>query len=138
MLATLGLQPASEEADLNLLKALFGWMGTTRASWPQVFFDWFCGAASEARSAASPLASLYAAPDFAPVKSALMSHAPERPERLVHAYFSREVPARLLVEDVEAIWAGIAEADDWTPFYRHMEQIEAARMALAMAPVKQM
>ena len=48
MLATLGLRPLSDEADLELLKALFGWMGATRAAWPQVFFDWFGGAASEA------------------------------------------------------------------------------------------
>jgi uncharacterized protein YdiU (UPF0061 family) len=137
MLAMLGLQSASEEGDLALLKALFGWMGTTRASWPQVFFDWFGGAASETRAVASPLASLYAAPDFAPVRAALLAHIPDRPERLGHDYFRSEGPARLLIEDVEALWAEIAEQDNWAPFYGHMERIEQARTALAMAPVKQ-
>ena len=137
MLATLGLLPASEEADLGLLKALFGWMGATRASWPQMFFDWFGGAASEGRAAASPIASLYAAPDFAAVRSALMNHAPERADRLGHDYFRSGVPAVLLIDEVETLWAEIAEADDWAPLYRHMERIEMARTALAMAPVKQ-
>jgi uncharacterized protein YdiU (UPF0061 family) len=137
MLGTLGLQPAGEEADLALLKTLFGWMGATRASWPQLFFDWFGGAASETRAAASPIASLYATPDFAPVRSALMSHAPKRPERLAHGYFSGEVPARLLIEDVESTWAEIAQSDNWTPFYSLMERIEMAREALATEAVRQ-
>jgi serine/tyrosine/threonine adenylyltransferase len=137
MLAMLGLQTRGEEGDLNLLKALFGWMGETRAPWPQVFFDWFCGSGSEDRAAAGPLASLYAAPEFAPVRSALMGHAPERPERLAHHYFRSESPASLLIGEVESLWAEIAEADDWSPFYKQMERIEAARVALAIAPVKQ-
>ena len=137
MLGTLGLQPAGEEADLALLKTLFGWMGATRASWPQLFFDWFGGAASETRAAASPIASLYATPDFAPVRSALMSHAPKRPERLAHGYFSGEFPARLLIEDVESMWAEIAQSDNWTPFYSLMERIEMAREALATEAVRQ-
>ena len=60
MLGVLGLKPAREEQDLELLKSLFGWMGETRASWPQVFFDWFGGPASEERARRSPLAKLYA------------------------------------------------------------------------------
>jgi uncharacterized protein YdiU (UPF0061 family) len=136
MLATLGLKPASEEADLELLKSLFGWMGATRAAWPQVFFDWFGGAASEGRAAASPIASLYAAPDFQAVRSAIMSHTPDRPERLAHDYFSRDIPASLLINEVEALWANIAEADDWAPFYKHMERIESARTALDLTSVK--
>jgi hypothetical protein len=39
---------------------------------------------------------------------------------------------------VEALWEEIAEHDNWSPFYRHMERIEQARAALAMTPIKQM
>ncbi len=130
MLSVLGLQPMTEEADLNLLKALFAWMGSTRASWPQVFFDWFCGPASEHRSGASPLAQLYREEAFEPVRRALMEHQPERPERLTHAYFSGTDPASLLIEEVESLWEAIAQRDDWGPFYRHMDRIETARQAL--------
>jgi uncharacterized protein YdiU (UPF0061 family) len=134
MLRVLGLQPASEEEDLALLKALFGWMGESRVSWPQVFFDWFCGSASETRAAASPIASLYREPAFEPVRKLLMTHAAERPERLAHAYFSEGRPASMLIDEVEALWTAIAGADDWAPFYKHMERIETARQAVDLAP----
>jgi uncharacterized protein YdiU (UPF0061 family) len=133
MLGMLGLQPATEEADLALLKALFGWMGETKASWPQVFFDWFCGPASEARTAASPLASIYREPAFEPVRKALMTCAPERPERLAHSYFSGGRPASMLIDEVEALWLAIAEADDWGPLEDHMARVETARQALSLA-----
>jgi uncharacterized protein YdiU (UPF0061 family) len=135
VLRVLGLEPAGDERALELVKALFGWLGATRASWPQVFFDWFGGAASEARAHASPLASLYATADFGPVKAAIFAHAPERPERLSHRYFGEASPVSLLIEEVEALWAPIAEADDWGPFLSHMERIEAARQALAIGSV---
>jgi uncharacterized protein YdiU (UPF0061 family) len=133
MLAVLGLQPRTEEEDLVLMKALFAWMGETRARWPQVFFDWFGGPASEARAGTSPLAPLYAAPGFEPVRAALFGHAPERPERLAHAYFSGTAPASMLIDEVESLWARIAEDDDWGPFYRHMDHIEMARQGLHLA-----
>lgn len=134
--AVLGLEYAGEGRALDLVKALFGWMGATRASWPQVFFDWFGGPASETRAKASPLAALYAAADFAPVRAALLAHMPERPERLAHQYFAGVSPVSLLIEEVEALWAPIAEADDWGPFQAHMARIEMARQALALNPVK--
>ncbi len=134
VLRVLGLEPAGQAQALELVKSLFGWMGQTRASWPQVFFDWFGGEASAARAKASPLASLYATADFGPVKDALFAHAPERPERLGHSYFSHAAPVSLLIEEVEALWAPIAEADDWGPFLAHMERIETARQALALIP----
>ncbi len=129
VLAVLGLASKGEEADLSLFKTFFTWMGETRASWPQVFFDWFCGAASEARADAGPLAALYRDPGFAPVREALLGHAPDRPERLAHAYFREERPVSLLIEDVEAIWATIADGDDWTAFHSCMERIGVAREA---------
>jgi uncharacterized protein YdiU (UPF0061 family) len=132
MLGVLGLKPQTEEEDLTLLKALFGWMGETRARWPQVFFDWFCGPASETRAGTSPLAKLYGEPGFEPVRAALLSHEPERPERLKHAYFSGAAPASMLIDEVESLWAGIAADDDWSPFQQHMDHIETARQALSL------
>jgi hypothetical protein len=62
----------------------------------------------------------------------LLTHAPERPERLEHPYFRGELPASLLIEEVEAVWDRIADADDWASFYSHMDRIEAARQALSL------
>lgn len=133
VLRVLGLKPASEEQDLALFKALFNWMGETRAPWPQVFFDWFGGPASEARAGRSPLAKQYALPAFEEARRALMEHEAERPERLAHAYFGEATPVSLLIDDVEALWDHIAERDDWGPFNQHMARIEAARQALSLS-----
>jgi uncharacterized protein YdiU (UPF0061 family) len=130
VLAALGLGSKGEEADLALFKTFFMWMGETKAVWPQVFFDWFGGAASEARAMAGPLGAQYRAPGFAPVREALMGHPLERPERLAHAYFQGDRPVSLVIEEVEAIWVPIAEADDWSAFHSCMERIEQARVAL--------
>ena len=132
VLRVLGLQSKGEEADLALFKLFFGWMGETRASWPQVFFDWFGGRASETRAGAGPLSALYRTPGFAPVQAALMAHEPERPERLEHPYFKNPEPVSLLIEQVEAIWEPIAAADDWAAFARCMDQIDVARQAVAL------
>ena len=132
ILSTLGLKAASEEADLALLKSLFGWMGETHASWPHVFFDWFGGPASEARAGQSSFAKLYGEAAFEPVRRHLIAHQPDRPERLKQAYFLGDAPASLVIEEVEAIWTAIAETDDWGPFHARMALIETARQALAL------
>ncbi len=116
-----------------MLKAFFAWMGEARAPWPQVFFDWFGGPVSETRAAGSPLAKDYAAPGFEPVRRSLMEHEADRPERLAHAYFGRSRPVSLVIEEVEALWAHIAERDDWAPFNDHMARIEDARQALTLS-----
>jgi serine/tyrosine/threonine adenylyltransferase len=136
MLGMLGLKAGSEEEDLALLKSLFSWMGETKASWPQVFFDWFGGPASEERAARSPLAKHYALPAFEEARRALMEHKAERPERLGHGYFADAGPVSLLIEDVEALWAHIAERDDWGPLNQHMARIDAARQAFHLPQVK--
>jgi len=46
------------------------------------------------------------------------------PERLENPYFRGELPASLLIEEVEALWDRIADADDWSSFI-HMDRIEA-------------
>ncbi|MDZ4762087.1 MAG: YdiU family protein [Alphaproteobacteria bacterium] len=132
-LGMLGLKPGSEQGDLELLQALFGWMGATRAPWPQVFFDWFGGAASETRAMGGPLAALYREAGFEEVRRRLAAHGPDRPERLSHAYFAAESPVSLLIEEVEALWASIDAHDDWAPLNAKMAHIELARQALDLA-----
>jgi serine/tyrosine/threonine adenylyltransferase len=132
-MGVLGLKPGPEADDLELMKGLFAWMGETRAAWPQVFFDWFGGAASETRALAGPLGGLYRQPAFEGVRQQLLTHAPERPERLAHAYFAGAAPASMLIEQVEAVWDAIAGADDWGPFEAGMAHVEQARQGLDLA-----
>jgi hypothetical protein len=104
-------------------------METSRIPFEHLFFDWFCGAASKARAAAGPKAAPYAAADFSALKSRLMALTPVRPERLAHPYFSGE-PCTMLIDEVEAIWAPIAERDDWSVFHAKLAAIDAMRTAL--------
>ena len=130
-LALFGLKDgASLHEDLVFLQALYGWMTETAASWPQVFFDWFGGKLSEARAARSPLASRYSEEKFAAVRDGLFAREADRPERLDHPYFQREKPVSLFYDEVEALWAPIAERDDWSVFEKTLEDIETARTAL--------
>lgn len=131
--ALLGLTPTGNlEADIGLLQAFYGWMTTSGAAWPQTFFDWFGGPASEQRAAASPQAALYAHPDFEPVRAALMVRTPVRPERLAAAYFQRPAPVSLVIDEVEALWEPIAASDDWSAFKAKTDHIEEARLALSL------
>lgn len=129
----LGLERSGKEDDA-LADAAFGWLETTRAPFERFFFDWFCGRASAARRSASPLADLYAAPDFAETKALLLAAAPSRPERLDHPYFSLGAPCTMLIDEVEAIWARIAEGDDWSALDAKIEAIAAMREAYGFAP----
>jgi uncharacterized protein YdiU (UPF0061 family) len=125
-----GLQSSGELTDdLRFLQALYTWMSETQVPWPQVFFDWFCGRESEARAATSPIAAQYQTSAFAPVRDGLLARTPAQPERLTHPYWQREKPVSLLHDEVEALWAPIAEADDWSAFEQTLSDIESARMA---------
>ncbi len=129
-LRLLGLQKGlRQEDDLEFLSLMFAWLTESRANWPQFFFDWFGGSISTQRAEASPQASLYKEGAFAPVRYELLSRVPDRPERLDHPYFQNDRPVSLLIDEVEALWAPIAETDDWTFFNEKMDAIEAARLA---------
>ena len=106
-------------------------MTESQVPWPQVFFDWFGGPASEARAGMSPAAAFYKDAMFAPVRTALLTYTPDRAKRLEHPYFQRSKPASLLIDEIEALWAPIAEHDDWSAFETKLSDIETMRLALA-------
>ncbi len=135
VLKLLGMKARGGEADAAFVADFMSWMKDTRAPWAQVFFDWFCGGAGEGRAAASPIAQLYAESAFAPVRDGINLYQPERPERLEAAYFTRERPVTLLIDDVEAAWALIARDDDWSGVESLIADIAEAGEALALEPI---
>jgi len=54
---------------------------------------------------------------------------------LARAYLQRLEPCSMLIEEVEAIWAPIAEEDDWTVFNAKITDIRQMREALAKRDV---
>ena len=133
LIMRLGLKPADSDADVDLANAAFRALaeGGETLRWEPFFFDWFGGPASETRAMAGPRAALYGGEAFLAFRALLDSREPDRPERLADPYFARPDPEELLYDQIEALWAAIAERDDWSPFEAKLAAIEAARVGWA-------
>ena len=125
----LGLQRAAVEAEVALADAAFRALGKggEALGWEPFFFDWFGG--GEERALRSQRAGLYAGGAFLAFRGLLKGFAADRPERLADPYFARAEPETLLYDEIEALWAPIAEADDWSLFHAKLERIATARIA---------
>jgi uncharacterized protein YdiU (UPF0061 family) len=117
-------------ADIEFLSELFGWLTESRAGWDQFFHDWYCGEASAARAAASPQAAFYADASFTPIRKSLEARTGSSAGQFLRdPYFQRPTPVTMLIDDVEALWAPIAERDDWSLFEAKLRDVAALREA---------
>ncbi len=134
MLNRLGVKPVSAEADVDLVNAAFRALaeGGEALRWEPFFFDWFGGVASEGRALAGARSGLYGGEAFTAFRQKLAGFESDRPERLAHAYFSRSNPEELLYDEIEALWAAIADHDDWTLFGAKIDTIREAGAALSL------
>jgi uncharacterized protein YdiU (UPF0061 family) len=134
MLDRLGLKSRSAEDDVALVQAAFVALASGGESlrWEPFFFDWFGGEASQARALAGPRGDLYGQEAFLDFRRKLAGFETARPERLESPVFAQSEPEEMLIDEVEALWAPIAEADDWSPLQAKLRRIEAARVAYAL------
>ncbi len=130
----LGVKAVSPDADIDLANAAFRALadGGEALRWEPLFFDWFGGAASEARAMRGSRAAIYGGEGFVRFRELLSEHEPDRPERLDSAYFAAADPEELLYDQIEALWEPIAERDDWSAFEAKLVAIEAARLGWAL------
>jgi serine/tyrosine/threonine adenylyltransferase len=103
----LGVIPQGEAQDLELVRTITMELGQGEVSIDRFFFDWAGGA----RRAPSPADDAYVGENFAPFVNAIANYTPAR--ALTHPYWHGKAPCTMHIEEVEAIWAPIAEADDW-------------------------
>lgn len=129
MLRRLGLVSRGTETDGELVTTIFGFLSASQAPYEQFFFDWRGGMASLERAARSPSATHYAGDAFRPVADRLEAYAASADAHLDHVYFARETPRTMLIEEMEAIWAPIAESDDWSLFHATLAEIAQMREA---------
>ncbi|GJD60670.1 protein adenylyltransferase SelO [Methylobacterium frigidaeris] len=135
ILRRLGLAvPADEAAMHALVGAFWAFLQTSRAPFEQAFFDWYGGLASEARAARSPAAAHYAGDGFARVRRALEALSPDPAARLDHPYFAGLKPCTMLIDEVEALWAPIAAADDWSAYHAKLAAIGEMAQAYGTGP----
>jgi uncharacterized protein YdiU (UPF0061 family) len=133
LLRRLALVPAGEDADARLAKAFVDFLLATRAPFEQTFFDWRGGLASRERAEASPSAAYYQTEGFDALRAAFAEHETSADARLDHSYFRQRVPCGMMIEEVEALWAPIAEADDWGPLHAKIGAIREMREAYGLA-----
>lgn len=119
LLARLGVQ--SKRDDAALTEALITALVATNAPLDSFWFDWRGGALRHATTA-------YDAPAWQPFCAAVAGYAPA--VTLTHAYWGDAEPCGLPIGEIEAIWARIAGADDWSMFNKKVAAIR--RMGDAM------
>ena len=135
MLDRLGVRARDPEADAALAGGAFRALaeGGEPLRWEPFFFDWFGGSASAARAMAGVRAVHYGGEAFIDFRQLLAEYEPDRPERLAAAYFAKPEPEEVLYDEIESLWAPIAERDDWSVFEAKLAAIEAARAAWGLA-----
>ena len=128
----LGLRSHGPDLDGALARNLWTFLHGTKAPFEQVFFDWFGGLRSIERARRSPSASFYADAAFQPFRAALEAFEPLSWIDLAHAYFARETPCTMLIDEVEALWEPIAVRDDWSAFHSKLAGIRQMADAYGM------
>jgi serine/tyrosine/threonine adenylyltransferase len=120
----LGVVAQGDAQDLALVKTITTALGQGEVSIDRFFFDWAGGT----RRGASTAADVYASQSFVPFVEAVAKYAPAR--ALTHAYWHGEAPCSMHIEEVETIWAPIAEADDWRALTAKVATIRAMGEAM--------
>ncbi|WP_404713545.1 protein adenylyltransferase SelO family protein [Sphingomonas sp. MMS24-J13] len=124
ILKRLGVEPSGDETDLATMQAIERGLAAQNVEIDQFFFDWAGGR----RRGASPADPLYAQ-DFPDLEAMLARYRPARTTD--HPYWADAAPCSMHIAEVEAIWAPIAEADDWAPFHAKIAAIHRMGEALA-------
>ncbi len=123
----LGLASRTEEEDGALTAAIWRYLQASKVPFEKFFFD-IRGGLSRARYGD------YGTEDFAPVRAALSAYVPAGDAIPDHPYFARATPCTMLVDEVERIWAPIAEHDDWSHFHAKLDDIAVMAEAYRTTP----
>jgi uncharacterized protein YdiU (UPF0061 family) len=107
--ARLGILPSGTPRDAELLTAMETAMVTQTVKIDRFFFDWRGGR----RRGSSPADAAYGEEPFAEFVRRIAEYEPA-PGALDHDYWSDPEPQSMHIEEVEAIWSRIDEADDWS------------------------
>jgi uncharacterized protein YdiU (UPF0061 family) len=114
----LGVAPRNTGEDQALIQAIERGMRSSGIGIDDFFFRSFGGAIPESLGA-----------DFDEARARAAAHAP-RSDR-THAYWQDDTPCSMLIDEVESIWAAIAERDDWAPFHAKVAAVRRMGEALA-------
>ncbi len=125
--ARLGLVPRGVDDDGALVATTFGWLRESGIGFDAFFFDWYGGEASAVRALAGTRAARYGEPGFGPLRRLLATYDAAHAASLTLPYYRRDEPCSLLYDEIEGIWAAIAEHDDWSRFDAKIAAIDELR-----------
>ena len=128
-LRRLGLAETGQAQDQELTIAFWRFLQESQVAFEQAIFDWHGGLRSLERARRSSIAEAYTTESFAPVRLLLERATAVPGLRLDHPYFSRARPRTMLIDEVEALWAPIAAADDWNLLRSALAEIDQMRDA---------
>lgn len=117
----LGLQPQGTERDRALVEA--GERAMARGKIPiDVFFRNYRG---------GRLADARQTDEFTDAFEAVLADYLPTVD-VTHPYWTADAPCSMLIDEVEQIWAAIAQDDDWAPLMQKVDAIRSMRDALSM------
>jgi uncharacterized protein YdiU (UPF0061 family) len=119
LIARLGVEKRDDSSDRAIASAMLSALRSRVVGIDRFFFDW--------RGGRLPAGELYRATEFDELRSRLE----DRQQPLTHAYWSDAEPCSMLIDEVETIWAAIADHDDWSPFESKIEAIRRFGDAMA-------
>lgn len=114
----LGVKPNDPASDLAVVQEIERALVTTQLPLDHFFFDWRAG---------RPRNGGYEGAAFATLPRLLESY---EALPLDHEYWQDEAPCSMLIDEVEAIWAPIADADNWSLFEAKIAAIRRMGEAL--------
>ena len=123
LFARLGVASRNADDDTALVKAIEAGLVGSRMNPDRFWFDWRHGT----RRGTSPNDDIYETQAFAAFRAIIPAYAVAPP---THPYWADAAPCTMFIDEVEALWAPIAEADDWAPLHAKIAAIQ--RMGEAM------
>jgi uncharacterized protein YdiU (UPF0061 family) len=135
MFARLGIAPGGLDEDMILIAAIEEALSKQTVTIDRFFFDWRGGPGGSPRPPSGDSDSLirdvpYKGAEFDGL-SALVAGRQAVSGARDHPYWSDPEPCSMHIEEVEAIWAAIDTADDWSPLHDKIAAIRRMGEALA-------
>ena len=124
----LGIQPTEHERDSALLVALETALAKQTVEIDRFFFDWRGGR----RRGPSPADGAYAEETFGELGRLLGAYEAV-PDALDHRFWSDQDPCSMHIDEVEAIWSRIDQADDWSALEAKVAAVRRMGEALRAA-----
>lgn len=123
MLWRLGIASREEGSDMQLVASIESALVESGAPLDRFFFDWRGGDLRGDGAA-------YAGAPFEAFRRQIAAYQAIAP--LADAYW-QDAPCSMLIDEVESIWAPIADADDWSRFDAKVAAIRAMGQAMGQA-----